>query len=209
MKNKISITFLAISISSVIVGQNYSDLNLAYNDTHSGRSLVLTISKTFHEKNEIGIGVRYNINKLAHDDDQMNTYWNRQYATSFLQHMGMEAFYHRYIIPQWQYAKPYIFYDLQLSHSDTRNRMYLPVIQHEEYGILYRKVIEYFGPFTWIEQTIGIGLKTKLTERLYLNQKGGGGIIFIIGKDDQLPSTLNNFQWEFAGLYQIGLTYRF
>ncbi|MFV0390765.1 MAG: hypothetical protein ACK5KP_02600 [Paludibacteraceae bacterium] len=184
-------------------------MNLAYNDTHSGRSIALTMSKTYNQKNEFGLGIRYNINKVAHDDDQMNVFWNRLYAANFLQHWGVETYYHRYIIPEWECTKPYLFYDMQLSYSETKNRMYLPVMDHPEHGKLYKKKIERFGPYTWIEQTIGAGLKSKLTERLYINQKIGAGVIFIMGNDEKLVPVPYGFHWEFAGIYQVGLTYRF
>lgn len=185
-----------------------TDIISAFNSTHSGRSIVLLGSKTINGKHEIGIGLRYNINKIAHNDDQNNVFLKRQYATNFLQHWGIESFYHYYLFDKLNAVKPFLFYDLQLSYSETRNRMFLPAMEHEELGTLYKEVIEFFGPFTWVEQCVGMGFKAEITEQFLLYQKMGFGTTFILGKDEKRPGTYDKFEWEFAGLIQTGLVYR-
>jgi hypothetical protein len=202
----IAIILLLSCFSLKIFSQ--TDIASTFNSTHSGRSITLVGTKTFNEKHEIGIGVRYNINKLAHNDDQNNAFLKRQYATNFIQHWGAEAFYHHYIFKKLKYTKPFVFYDLQVSYSETRNRMFLPGFYDDELGLLYKEVLDFFGPFTWVEQCIGFGIKAKVTEHWFLYQKIGFGTTFILGKDEKRPNTYDKFEWEFAGLIQAGLVYR-
>lgn len=204
MKNFLLILFVITANTTFA----QTDIISIYNSTHSGRSIVLIGSKSLKETHEIGIGIRYNINKLAHNDDQNNVFLKRQYAMNFIQHWGLEAFYHHYFFKDLKFTKPFLFYDIQVSYSETRNRMFLPALEDEELGLLYKEVIDFFGPFIWIEQCIGIGIKTKITERLLLSQKIGFGTSFILGKDEQLLGTYDKFEWEFAGLIQAGLVYR-
>jgi len=179
-----------------------------FNSTHSGRNISGGISKTIKDKYEFGVGVRYNINKWAHPDDQGNLYLKRLYATKVYHHFGIEAFFHHKILPNWEDVSPFIFYDLQISYSTTRNRDYLPYTYDINGDVLYKKYIEIHGPFIWLEQCIGIGFNAKLINNLYLTQKIGGGTSFIIGKDEMLLGTYDKFEWEFAGLIQVGLIYR-
>lgn len=181
-----------------------------FNSTHSGRSISLIFSNYIDEKNEVGFGIRYNINRIAHSDDQNNVFKKRLYATEFIQHIGAEAFYHWHFFPNWEYTRPFLFYDLQVAYSSTRNRMFLPGYFSQATGILYYKeIIDDFGPFGWVEQCVGIGFEAKIYGKFYLFQKIGFGTSFILGKDGNLPQTLDKFEWEFAGLLQAGVKYKF
>lgn len=201
------IIFLLLLINMVCKGQ---ELALVFNSTHSGRNLAINYIKDFN-KNEIGVGLRYNINMFAHTDDQMNVFHNRQFATKPLHHIGFQAYYNRYI-----WSKLFAFYDIQLSHSETFNRMYLRYIYDPNVeeptrdDILYRKVLENFGPFTWIEQNVGIGLKLNITESIFLTSKIGVGVMLLYGTDIQLPSTISKKpEWEMSMLMSMGLSYKF
>lgn len=196
-----------IIFSTVLSTKAQLDLYSSFNSTDAGRSIIIGVAKTYHSKNEIGVGLRCNINKLAHNDDQNNVFRKRLYATEFIHYFGFDAFWHRYIF-QWECVKPFVFYDVQLTYSTTRNRMFLPHSYHPDIGYLYKEVIEYFGPFTWLEQTIGLGFKTKVFKRFHIYQKAGFGTNFILGKDEKRLNTYDKFEWEFAGLIQVGLVYR-
>lgn len=76
--------------------------------------------------------------------------------------------------------------------------------------MLYKKRFEYFGPFTWIEQYIGMGLKVNLSESIILRQKAGVGIDVLLGSDRKLPQTvLKKAEYEFGLLFSIDIAYRF
>ncbi|MCD6354348.1 MAG: hypothetical protein J7L95_02255 [Prolixibacteraceae bacterium] len=58
---------------------------------------------------------------LAMPDNQQNIYYRRLYPSTFVQHFGMQGFYHHYILNGWENLKPSLFYDIQAACSTTRN----------------------------------------------------------------------------------------
>lgn len=181
-----------------------------YNSTHSGRSITLVASKTINNKHEFGGGVHLNINRLKHPDDQNNLYLKRLFATKPIHYFGIEGFYHLYFFKKWQHVKPFAFYDLQASYSTTRSRMFLPYTYDINGDIVYKEYIDYAGPFTWVEQNIGIGFKVDLFSNFFFHEKLGFGVAYILGYDDQIFSKMYNwFSWEFCPLFNVGIGYRF
>ena len=205
---KTHIIIICLFVFNIPTGAQF-EVQSSSNFTHSGRNIAFTVSKSFN-KNEIGVGLRYNIGTLAHPDDQNNVYKNRLYPTEPIHYFGLVGFYHRSVLTNWTSVKPFVFYDVQASYSTTRNRMMIPtglVVQGDN---VYRERIEFFGPFTWIEQCLGIGFKADLFGSFYISQKIGFGISFILGKDDKLWEKYYDwFTWEFAGLFNVGIGYRF
>jgi hypothetical protein len=184
------------------------DLNINYNSTHSGRNVALTLSKEFNHNNEIGFAIRYNVNRLKHSDDQGNMFLKRLYATEFIQHYGIIGYYHHGIFNRLDCVKPFLFYDAQATYSTTRNRMFIPWDYDINGDVLYKEMIEIFGPFTWIEQCVGIGIKANIINSFYITQKIGFGVSFILGKEVKLLGTYDKFEWEFGGLINVGIGYR-
>ncbi|MFH1159508.1 MAG: hypothetical protein V1733_00985 [bacterium] len=202
----ISISLFCLLLSSSLTAQ--TDLSVCFNSTGTGINLSLDFAKTIKSKNELGIGLRININRLKHPDDQNHVFLNRLFATEFLQYFGAQLFYHRMIFERLACIKPYIFYDLQTTWSKTRNRMFLPYSYDINGDVLYKEYLEYFGPFLWLEQNVGIGFKVRLIKSVYLTQNIGAGVLFIIGEDKKLPQTYNKFSWEFGYLLSVGIVYR-
>ena len=185
-----------------------------FNSTFSGRNICLTSSKELKNKFEIGGGFRFNLfyinGKLAHPDDQFNTYKKRLFMTKPIHYFGVSGFVNRQIFSNWKTIKPYIFYDLQATYSGTRNRFFLPFETATDGTVLYKEHIQFRGPFTWIEQNIGIGFKANLFDNLYFNQRVGFGSAFILGYEKQLlDKYFNWFAWNFSTLFTVGLEYRF
>lgn len=155
--------------------------------------------------------MRYNFNYLAMHDDQRNVFFKRQFAMNFGQRFGIQTYYHRNI-----WSALFCFYDIQLSYSKTfsRNKSiwgYDPYVEEPERSdvLCYYNVIN-VGPFLWLEQNVGLGLKIPLTESISITQKAGVGVLLIFGKEEQLPRTWKNAPvWEVCTLMNIGLTYKF
>lgn len=171
-----------------------TELVSAFNSTASGRNVSLLISKT-KNSHEFGGGIRYNIGKLAMPDDQENLYYKRLYPSTLGQHFGLQTFYNYYILKNWEHLKPFLFFDLQGTYSTTRNRYFGQ-----------QKATRY-GPFTWLEQYIGIGFKVDLPNNFFVTQKIGGGGMLIFGEDETLLK--ESADWEFGGLINVGIGYRF
>jgi len=204
--------FISLVLLFSLSSKAQIDLSVNYNNTHSGNSILLIASKKLNAKYELGGGVRYNINSLNHSDDQANVFKNRLYATKPFQFIGIDGFVHRSVFSKWEKVKPFIFYDLQLAYSTTRNRSFIPVGQGLLYGepeYLYIEDIVNFGPFLWMEQNIGIGFKVDLFNSFYLTQRIGLGADLFFGSDDQLMlMRINKFSWEFGGLINVGIGMR-
>ena len=201
-----------ILILFLFLGSNVSAKNTLqslFNSTHSGRNFSIIYSNILDGKNEIGGGLRFNINQYAHPDDQNNIFYKRLYATNPLHYFGIEAFYNRYIFTNLGNMKPYLFYDIQATYSTTFNRMCLPYTYADDGEMLYKKYEEYFGPYTWIEQCVGLGFNVDIFRNWFFTQKVGIGACFIFGKEYQIPSTWSGFSWEVGLLYNVGIGYRF
>jgi hypothetical protein len=88
--------------------------------------------------------------------------------------------------------------------------MFIPFTYSSEGEVLYIERIEIFGPYTWVEQNIGIGYKVNLKGNWYLQQKIGFGTSFILGYEKKLlVKYFDWFSWEFGYLVSFGIGYRF
>lgn len=188
----LSLFFVLFAATSVYA---QVELTAAFNSTTSGRNVSLTVSNTNKNGHEIGAGLRYNIGMLAMPDDQGNIYYKRLYPSAFGQYFGVESFYHYHILDNWEHVKPFVFYDMQVAYSTTRN------------NDCYSKNTAQFGPFTWLEQTIGVGFKADLAGQFFISQKIGVGGCLIFGNEEQLLKS--SVAWEFGGLINVGIGYRF
>lgn len=203
------ITIIGVLILSTIIINAQVELSSAFNSTRSGRNVSFAISKSINDKNQVGGGLRININMLAHNDDQNKVFVKRLFATKPIHYFGLEGFYYKNILNKWDCVKPFLFYDIQAAYSTTWNRMLLPYTYDINGDVLYKEYREHFGPFTWVEQCIGIGFKANLIKSFFITQKIGFGTMFILGKDKRRLGTYDKFSFEFGSLISIGLGYRF
>jgi hypothetical protein len=189
------------------------DLSVNFNDTHSGRSVTLHLSKNLNANYEIGGGIRYNINRIRQSDDQRNIFMNRLYATKPIHYWGVDGFVHRDIFNKWEHVKPFLFYDVQLSYSTTRNSFFISAAKIKDESIpeqINLSDFTNFGPFLWVEQNVGIGFKVDFTKKIFMTQRIGVGADLIFGSDDQLIRMMvNKFAWEFGGLVNVGFGMHF
>jgi len=202
---------LTILITITVSAQN-KNIGLQYYSTGAGKNLTGTISIK-NNKNEYGLGLGININNIRQPDDQSNIYYRRLFATKPIHYLNFNFFYQRDVFSAMKKIRPFIVYDFQIKHSTTRSSMYIPfdydstlVVNEPEEGILYRNYIEYFGPFTWVENSLGLGIIIDVTDRISMTQKIGGGIHFILGDEPKLVKYRP--EWEFMYFFNIGLTYK-
>ncbi len=195
---------------------NAQMLNIGFNSTDAGRNITVQYEKKMIQ-NEYSFGLGVNINMYGHPDNQNNFYRKRLYATKWHHYFNADFTYQMYIFNEKTTAvKPFVFYDLQAKYSTTRNQMVLPytydstlVVNRPEDGILYRERIEYFGPFWWLENNIGIGFTADITDRIYIKQRIGMGVDLILGYDDQIvPKLFTWWGWEFSGLIHTSIGIR-
>ncbi|HPE39863.1 MAG TPA: hypothetical protein PLI77_02110 [Bacteroidales bacterium] len=206
------ICFLVFSMSLSAFSQN---LNLTLYSTGTGKNVTLSYSKEYKSM-EFGIGLGCNINSIKQPDDQPNIYYKRLYATKPLHFLNFNLYYNQHIFNRFDQFKPYIFYDFQMKYSTTRSNMYIidridsTIISSDPADqYLYRNYTEYFGPFLWIENNLGLGMKINITEKLFISQKIGLGIHFIIGEEPKLFMNKDSMFWEFHDFYAFTVGFKF
>jgi hypothetical protein len=190
-------------------------VSTVFNSVISGRSINLQLSGQIDNRHEIGGGVRININKNKHNDDQNNIFIKRMYATKPLHYFGIEGFYHIHFLQKLQHLDFFAFYDVQACYSTTGNR-----VRHNEINLStgeceHNEYFRHFGPFVWLEQNIGIGFSVDIWKNIFITQRLGVGVCFIMGKD-RVPDDnkdyflpKNPFENEFGYLLSVGIGYRF
>jgi hypothetical protein len=191
------------------------NLNLTLYSTGTGKNVTLSYSKEYKSM-EFGIGLGCNINSIKQPDDQPNIYYKRLYATKPLHFLNFNLYYNQHIFNRFDQFKPYIFYDFQMKYSTTRSNMYIidridsTIISSDPADqYLYRNYTEYFGPFLWIENNLGLGMKINITEKLFFSQKIGLGIHFIIGEEPKLFMNKDSMFWEFHDFYAFTVGFKF
>lgn len=218
MKNLIKIAaFLIVFTGFMQSATSQVRVSTVFNSIYSGRSInVLASGQTKNSRHEFGGGLRININKFAHNDDQFNIFKKRMYATKPLHYFGIEGFYQIHFLQNLQHIDLFAFYDIQVCYSTTGNRVPPWSINLETgYVEFIGEQFRHFGPFTWIEQNIGIGFSVDIWDNVYLTQRLGVGVAFILGEDKPVNENKdylllkNSFENEFGYLLSAGIGYRF
>ncbi len=187
---------------------------LSYNTSTLRESMIVGYSRTFHQAHEIEVGLRIHINNRVMPDDQESIYYRRMYASNFAQHFGLQLGYKWYFLPQLEHLHPFVFYELQAAYSTTRNHGYTWTINvNDGTYIPLEEYTENFGPFLWLQNTVGLGFSVDIWKSLFLFEKAGFNATEVIGKDEKIisdayqrfPGLVN----EFGYLITAGIGYRF
>jgi len=192
-------------------------VNFGFNSTDSGKnvSFQYEFSKGM---NEFSFGIGVNINDFRQIEMRSDLYRKKLYATKGHHFVNLNFTFQRYFIKDDKVCfNPFIFYDLQAKYStaaflSTFIEYDSTLVQtRPEQGIVGRQHLDYFGPFYWLENNIGVGFKAMLTEKLYIKQRFGAGMNLILGHDDQiLYRRFSWFDWQFSTLmhFSVGWTIR-
>ena len=212
MKNTILLLILALSLQNAMTQIRVYPV---FTSTHSGRSINILASGQLKNRHELGGGLRFNINKYAHNDDQNNIFKKRMWATQPIHYFGLEGFYHVHLFQKLPHIDIFAFYDIQLAYSTVRNRsddlVRNPVTGEKELV----EMTAIFGPFTWIEQNIGIGFTVDIWKNIFFTQRLGAGVDLILGRDKPFSETKRHYivkercTYEFGYLLSVGIGYRF
>lgn len=166
------------------------------------------------ERHQFGVGLRVNLYSLAHKDNQNNIYSKRFYPTKFYQNLGIAGYYEYSLFPSLATSRVSLFTDVQLAYGPTRNVWLSLNLNPGVPPNTYEYRIERFGPFLWLENTIGISVQVPITNKLTLTNKAGVGLMSIIG--DKLYGKANTaalgapfYDWEVTYTVQLGLSYIF
>ena len=211
MTKKAIIVFICLLTTYYSFAQNAA--TISFNTSTLRESLIVGYSRTIHQTHEIDFGVRYHLNSLIMPDDQESIYSRRMYASNFVQHFGLQLGYNWYFLPRLDHLKPFVFYELQAAYSTTRNHGYGYTYYINEGTSLLEEYLVSFGPFLWLQNTIGVGFKVDIWKSFYLFEKIGFSATQIIGNDEKLmPDPFQKFPWlvnEFGYMISVGVGYKF
>ena len=199
-------TIFSIFLFVIIYQTAFSQSNIiaSFNSVDIGRNINLSYKKDL-SKHSILFGIKYNINKIVHDN-QNNVFRKRFYATEWYEHFGFSIGYQYNFLYNLSSLNPFLFYDFQFTNSHTRNLMFLPYSYDINGDILYKQYLEFFGPTIALEHNIGLGITEKIADRLFLYQKIGAGIVTFHNIDKSIVGSGN---WEFGFIISIGISYQF
>ena len=211
MSKKAIALFVSLLLTCCSFAQNAA--TISFNTSTLREGVIFGYSRTFHQTHEIEVGVRFHINRLVMPDDQESINYKRMYSSSFAQHLALQLGYNWYFLPKLEHLKSFVFYELQAAYSTTRNRGFAPTYNLNDGSYSIEEYTESFGPFLWLQNTIGVGFKVKIWKSFYLFEKIGFNATQIIGNDDKLmPEPFQKFPWlvnEFGYLIMAGVGYRF
>lgn len=189
----------------VVIGQTaFSQLDIiaSFNSVDIGRNVNLNLKKDL-KKYSFLFGIKYNINRIVHDN-QNNVFRKRFYATDWQEHFGFNIGFQYNFLLKSSSLKPFAFYDFLFTNSHTRNLMYLPYDYDINGDVLYKRYLEFFGPTIALEHNIGLGITAKISNRFFLYQKIGAGVVTFHNIDKSIVGSGN---WEFGYIISIGLGY--
>jgi hypothetical protein len=216
MKNNALKWVLALSASIFFVCHSNAQwqTQLVYVNSYIGTGGFNILAAKAVNRHQFGFGLRVNLYSLAHKDDQNKVFVKRLYPKKFYQNFGLAGYYQFDIFPKANPNKLFLFTDIQITHSTQRNRDFTPLGVLADGTVVYQENIDWFGPFLWIENTIGAGVQLPIYKNWSLINKIGFGVMSIIGDKWYAPENTailfgSKFEWELCYTVQIGLSYTF
>jgi hypothetical protein len=209
---------LFLSTSLLGYAQN---ITVSYNSVMSGRNLTATydIVKNNHEFN-MGLGL--NINCINPPNNQASLYANNLYAIMAFHFINVNFSYQYRVLHRLKNIQAFVFYDLQAKYAPPRNEIVSWTYPNgqaadnaEQSFFLHSEEIEH-DPVTWLENTVGIGYKVNVTDKIYLKNKLGLGVTYLLGYDWRLTNQTHEFDrsalrydYLFGGIISVGVGYSF
>lgn len=210
-------TLIYIAVIMLSTQTHAQGLIVGFNSTDSGRNISFQFEKS-SGLNEYSYGFGVSINDFRQIEMRSDLYRKKLYATKGYHHINLNLTYQRYMkTDKVKCLNPFIFYDFQAKYStaaflSTFIEYDSTLVQtRPEQGIVGRQELNYFGPFFWLENNVGIGFKAMVIDKFYIKQRLGVGVNLILGYDDQiLYRRFSWFDWEFSTLmhFSIGMKLR-
>ncbi len=160
-----------------------------YVNSITGHSLNFGYSHHW-QNSELGGGLIVN---LSNKTSNNSIYYKNLDPNGVSQAFGVQLFYNYYIFRKLEFVEPFITVDCQYSFAETSS--YLDA----------NTEATHFGPFHWIENMVGIGVRIPIINQLCFTSKAGFGGMFILGNEEMLLK--EQPEWEFGGSVQVGFTF--
>ncbi len=177
----------------IVLAMPYSVLSQSilggYNSTASGHSISIDYNIN-RNKLEFGVGLGINL-PTEYLDQGINLFYKKKlYPVKTHEYFAFKTYINRNILEKTNF-NVFVYYDFQLRRSGARSQLYLSlgydstlVKDRPEDGIIYQESIVEYGPYFWLENTVGVGMDIFLSKRCFLRQKVGLGITMIYGYDE-------------------------
>lgn len=186
-----------------------TNIDVSFNRTHTGWSYRGGVSFYVAKNLYLGGGIKY-IQWAGITDNKSYVLQYRFKPANTLEHLGAYATLDYNLFPKRsKYIQPYISYDVSVSRSSLSNLFYLYITQAVLLSTndtidLYQIVKDSFKPVIGVEQHFAVGFRAKISERLSLTQKIGGGLFLYT----PIERIIGEEWWELAWMFNIGLSYR-
>ncbi|MCG8578190.1 MAG: hypothetical protein MI810_25145 [Flavobacteriales bacterium] len=206
------ITLLSLTLCIGFTHAQWS-IESNFNSVQIGRNQNILFQHSW-DRLSINFGAKYNFNKLvSFPRPQHDIFKKAFWAESFDEHIGLETGLHFKILDREKFNL-FGFYQCQLSRSHTRIEGYYPIGSlvpepQSEYDLVYQRHLGFVGPILAMENNIGIGLDIHFTDRFYLTQKAGTGLVLFRNTDPNNIIVSDGGLWEFAQLLSVGAGWYF
>ncbi len=195
--------------------ENYEhSIGLSYQKIDIGRGLQLDYGRKFGKdlKWQANIGVYYHFNSLPRDD-QGYGYHNRGWAVEWINAIGLNLSLD-YSLLTYGSTNVLVYLNSHLLRTGFRDKVYYPSYDPSTGGGIVYILDEgrIYDPFTTLENTLGIGLRTKIHESVGFLIRGGIGFASfydpkaIPTRDVKIFGTTS---WSVITTWSCGLFYTF
>jgi hypothetical protein len=217
IKNQIkNVKWMLLLAASVFSSTLFAQWQMqgVYVNSYIGTGGINLLAAKAVNRHQFGFGLRVNMYSLGHKDDQNKVYVKRLYPKKFYQNFGLAGYYQFNLFSKINPTKLFLFTDVQITHSTQRNRDITPHSTLPDGRVLYQEFTDWFGPFLWIENTIGVGVQVPIYKNWSLINKFGFGVMSIIGDKWYAPENTAilvgpRYEWEICYTVQLGLSYTF
>ncbi len=181
------------------------ELGFNFNSCHSGRSINLVFANQFQNQLKLSTGLLINIGQIAQPDEKSCFHRKRLFPQKAYEYLGLDFSLSHYLTEQ---KRLFAFANVQLKYSGVRNQEIIKVYYDSVNQLqFYDREVNFYGPFFWMQNTVGLGFDVNILKSLYLSQKLGFGFEYIHGKDEKYLTSKRNW-FEPAFIYNVGLYWR-
>lgn len=200
---------ISLSNDTLKLSKSRNSFDILYNWSGIGTNLSLNVSHQFNKFSPF-IGLNILTNSPEHVYRAGFAFRKKAYSDFFEERIGLNIGFMYHIKVKPNYLHPYFIFSSQFAYTRIKNTgsyNYFDGTSHVNY---HYNIIS--DKFFITENTIGFGLKTKLNDKLFLNQSVNVGICSYANKNIYSSGIFKNtvhFLLEPSLSLRLGFTYKF
>jgi hypothetical protein len=177
------------------INAQYS-INADFTNGNMDNNISLMVEKS-KKRNSFALGIKIHIKTPYLDDGQFHAFYRNSYATQLGDFIGFKFGYERCISPKkWKNLRLVTFENSYYSRFRTQ---LTPYNRNDPFRI--------FDRMNFLENNIGLGMKLKVIESVYINLKTGGGVMLIWDIDKTIGIRGgSHWTWAFCRLFSAGVS---